>query len=580
MVYFMSLFKKSWAAGIALMALPGFAGADVQFFNPENGVPGTGLLSQTGIYSTLNATTKTPDTAMKYFEVNAALWSDGAHKARWIILPPGTHVTYVDSADYFDYPDGAIFVKNFYLDSVGSDTTTRKYWETRLLVNKEDPQGNDAWYGFSYKWNKAGDNASYAGFEGLDTAMNYYPKGLAQGMSYRKWSFPGRNACLRCHRTGTTTENGHSFMARGVLGFFPAQLKRPASGRPAIHQIDSLFKVGVFTGTPPTDSMKRIRFKSIGDFIPAGDPDLRFRTIDTIARSYIAGNCSGCHGTRNITVSGSAPYEFNYDFHRLKPVIEFGSRITGNLQVEFLAADTTNIRAVVEDGGRSKYLLAVRASGLPMSPGSVWDMGIPSSPPTPTLITPGYPALSMALYRQFALRRTPWRDSISYRITLDNYDPNNRKSWIFVNPWGSAAWRNDLATHETGGVKIGDVLESGPDQDQMPPLATHLPDTAAMKILGEWAKNYRTLYPIEGQPIIVQVRGRPMQARVEGARIQNRFLIVPAAWTGRASMSSLQGRVYALSPAGRGRYLIPASAPSGLYFFKVGSRSFRASVLR
>ena len=371
-------------------------------------------------------------------------------------------------------------------------------------------------------------------------------------------------------------------MTRGVLGFFPAQLKRPSTANPSIHQINALFTAGVFVGTPPTDSMKRVRFKGIGDAIPTGDAELRFRTIDTIARSYIAANCSGCHGTRNITVKGSAPFDLNYDFYRLQPKVEFGAQVVGSEGVDDLNADTTNIRASVQDGGRFKYIMAVRASGLPMTPGSVWDMAVPSVPPSPKLITPGYPALSMVLYRQFALRRTPWRDSISARITLDDYDPNLRKSWLFVNPWGSAAWRNDLASHETGtgGVPLASVLEFGPDGLQMPPLATHIADTAAMKILGEWARTYRTLVRLEGQDSIVNIKGRYVRIPAEGARIQNRMLIVPEGWTGKAVMFNVSGRTYTPASAGQRRYAIPLSAPSGLYFFRVGNRTFRASVLQ
>src|SRR3982751_1278699 len=128
-------FKGFLTLALAL-GFPAASAAAVNFFNPA--LPPPDSLSATGIYSNIAA--KTVDTAMKYFEVNAALWSDGAAKKRWIILPPGTHITYVDTTDYFDYPNQTVFVKNFYLDSVLSDSTTRKYWETRLLVNKEDAQ--------------------------------------------------------------------------------------------------------------------------------------------------------------------------------------------------------------------------------------------------------------------------------------------------------------------------------------------------------------------------------------------------------------------------------------------------------
>ena len=192
---------KAWGAlALALAAAP-VSAAGVNFFRPDTGAPA--LLSATGVYSDIVA--KKVDTAMNYFEVNAALWSDGAAKKRWIILPPGTRITYVDSTDYFDYPNKTIFVKNFYLDTVLNDSTTRRYWETRLLVNKEDLNGKDYWYGFSYRWKADASDAMYVGSAGMDSVFNYYPRGVSQGLSYKKWTFPSAEACNQCHRTGTAT---------------------------------------------------------------------------------------------------------------------------------------------------------------------------------------------------------------------------------------------------------------------------------------------------------------------------------------------------------------------------------------
>ena len=561
---------KAWGAlALALAAAP-VSAAGVNFFRPDTGAPA--LLSATGVYSDIVA--KKVDTAMNYFEVNAALWSDGAAKKRWIILPPGTRITYVDSTDYFDYPNKTIFVKNFYLDTVLNDSTTRRYWETRLLVNKEDLNGKDYWYGFSYRWKADASDAMYVGSAGMDSVFNYYPRGVSQGLSYKKWTFPSAEACVQCHRVGTSMD----VTARGVLGFFPAQLKRPSSIVPGTHQIDALFDSGVFVGTRPTAAQKLARWKGIGEPLPSGPEDLRFRTLDTMARAYIGANCSGCHSTRNIPFS-NAPSALNYDYYQMKPVVEFGAQEAGSAGVDILDEDTTQ---ALHDG-RYKYVLSVRRAGLPMTPGTPWDLALPpgAMPPT-TLISPGYPSLSMMLYRQFAMRRAPWRDSLKTLENLKEDDPDNWKSWLFATPWGSQAWRNALAAHTTNGrpMKVNDVVLFSPDGLQMPPVATHIPDTAAMRVLGEWAKTYRTLYPIPGQPIFTRVKGNAVRMAAGGARIQNRLLIVPEGWSGKAQMFSISGRVYTLPSAGKGRYSIPQTAPSGLYFFRVGNRTFRASVLR
>ena len=116
------------------------------------------------------------------------------------------------------------------------------------------------------------------------------------------------------------------------------------------------------------------------------------------------------------------------------------------------------------------------------------------------------------------------------------------------------------------------------DTQQMPPLASYVPDTAGLKIIGEWIRNYRTLYVVDSNTIV-----NPLKSRTTIPRniplIQNRVLILPEGWEGRASMMGIQGRAYSLHPAGKNRYAIPASAPSGIYFFKVGRRYFKASLI-
>jgi hypothetical protein len=556
-------------------AIPMASMAAVNFFNPLN--PPPAKLSELGVYTNIGS--KQLDTAMKYFEVNAALWSDGAGKKRWIVLKPGTHVIYNDTTDVFDYPDGAMFVKNFYLDSVAGDTTTRRYWETRVLVNKQDSAGFDQWYGFSYKWRSDESDADYVGLQGLDTLFYFHPNGLSKPQSYKKWFFPSEQACFDCHRRGVGDNGEGEFAARGVLGFLPPQLKRPAPLQPAINQVTWLFNQGVFTGTQPNATQLAARWKGLNEPIPSGlTEEQRFAVIDSMARSYIAANCSGCHTPRNASISATPPEALNYDWHTFKPKIEFGRAVWNSLGIENPVdpADTGYL-----DNGRRKYMLAVEKSGLSNSP--FWTMTLPGSHREIALITTGFPAASPLLYRQFGMRRDAWRDSLSLRYSLQLEDPANLKSWIFNNPWGSAAWRADLASH---GIKVDSLMKAhgffAPDNNwQMPPLATNVVDTTAMRILGEWAATYRTLVPVEGQEPVTRINGAVARKAVaEMPKLHNRLLIVPNGWTGKAQMFSISGRAYNLPSVGRGQYAIPQAAPAGLYFFRVGEHTFRASVLK
>jgi hypothetical protein len=564
---------KHLVAAIPLL-LPVLSPAAVNFFDPTLGAPAK--LSDVRIYT--NMATKATDTALKFFEVNSALWSDAAHKDRWIILPPGTHVTYEDNTDKFDYPDYTIFVKLFRHDTVPGDTSSRIYWETRLLVKKAGNGEN--WYGFSYKWNRAGTEATLVNADaGFDTVVF-----LAGAPHYRKWHYPSKDECNQCHRVGD--------VGRAVLGFFPAQLKRPYKFNPAINQVTALFNNGVFTGTAPDAAKLSRRWRGMDEPIPSGLSEAeRFKVLDTMARAYIAANCSGCHGTKGLLsqATGHGP-ELNYDFHDFVPRMEYGFKGTTSFSLDASDQELHVGDTLYRPVGRYQFLLTLQEWGINTTPGANFDMtrapasAFPSGiSPNPYLIVPKYPSYSTILFRQVA-RKSPAADSGDYFRYLGPTEagdpgPVKRKSWVFKAKWGSKAWRDSLAAH---GMSFGDVVNPErylSDASQMPPLATYIPDTAALRILAEWSKKYYTLTAVPGEPPVLSVHGSGL-AMQGMPSIQNRQLIVPEGWTGKVLMVSLDGRSTPLASVGRGRYALPASMPAGVYFFKVGNRTFRTSVMK
>lgn len=549
---------------LAASALP--ASAAFQFFDgskPFN-VPPT--ISALGLYTDIP--NRVADTALKFYVVNSALWSDGADKQRWIVLKPGRKIAYDDATDLFTYPDSAVFVKNFLLQRVTGDNASWVLWETRLLVNKNDSLGRNHWYGFSYRWNAEGTDAVLVP-AGYDTIFTYYPGGLSRPQSYKKWRYPSQVDCAVCHPVGYEG----NLSARSVAGFFPVQLKRPAPLQQGIDQVQWLFDQGVFSGTPPTGEQLKRRWKGLAEGVPSGlTPEQRFRVIDTLARSYIAANCTGCHGDRGIGAASAAPYSLNYDWFDFTPRVEFGAVSSATLGL-----DVEDSIFELYQPSRYKYLQAVLHVGLDTAHGSIWDMAYPRDR-NPLLITTGFPAYSGMLYRQFGARNAPWIDSVeTRRRLLINGDPQNWSAWMFTPPWGSAAWRDSLARH---GVDFRALMSWAPDPYQMPRIATYIPDTTAMRVLGEWARGYRTLVAVPGYDSVVNVRGRPVAMRAAGPRVAGRLLYVPADWKGPARMVSLNGRSWTLFSAGRSLYAVPVQAPPGVYVFRVGDRSFRASVLR
>jgi hypothetical protein len=102
-------------------------------------------LSETGCVLAGDATK--PAAGVLPFDVNAALWSDGADKERWLAIPDGTTIGVGEDGD-FGLPIGSTVLKTF---SFGG-----KRIETRLFVRHDDGE----WAGYSYEWNDAQTDAT------------------------------------------------------------------------------------------------------------------------------------------------------------------------------------------------------------------------------------------------------------------------------------------------------------------------------------------------------------------------------------------------------------------------------------
>lgn len=571
---------------LLLLGVPTLAPAAFKYFDPTkpNDIPQ--LLSQTGFYT--NIANRATDTAAKAYVVNSPLWSDGSLKKRWVILRPGKKIAWADDTDYFAYPDSTVFVKAFLHVRAPGDTI---YWETRFLVRKADTaEGAQNWWGFSYRWNAAGTDANLV--DPANGANGVLSVKDDQGhTTYKKWRFPAQADCNRCHQVSSGNHpapNLPVMQGRGVMGFYPAQLKRPTqNGAGAGNQVLDLFAAGVFTGAQPNAAALARRFIGMAEAIDPSSTDAQRRVVvDNMSRSYLAANCSGCHGDRSALIGAAAatiPPNFDYFDLRQHDIAFSQIKSIGILNDTSSYTDSTSLIQ-----GRSKYKWLVATSGLGADPN--WNLALPPGSPD-TLTTneiyvdaatkKGYPSLSYGLFRQWA-RTTPAADSATWYRALKqdagfgDANAQAKLAWMFSKPWGSKEWTDNLATHAFSLDSVmagwGGVNLYRSDADGMPPLATYIPDTAALKILGEWVAK-------QGASSAIGIRSAVSRS-FQSPYIRDRILIVPANFTGAVRMTDVRGRVFALRPLGKGRYEIPEMARDGVYFLRVGQRSFRTSFLR
>jgi uncharacterized repeat protein (TIGR03806 family) len=208
------------------------------------------LLSATGCVLPGDATKPAP--GVLPFDVNAALWSDGADKERWLALPDGTQIT-VDASGDFVFPIGSALLKTF---SLGG-----KRIETRFYVRHTDGE----WAGYSYEWNDA------------QTDATLLPSSKVKAVGAQSWSFPSRSECGLCHTSA----------AGRTLGLEIGQLNRPllypATNRIS-NQLKTLDHIGLFAA-PIGDPASLEVYAD-----PKGNGAVGAR-----ARAYLHANCAGCH---------------------------------------------------------------------------------------------------------------------------------------------------------------------------------------------------------------------------------------------------------------------------------------------
>ena len=223
-------------------------------------------LSETGLFASVPE--HIPATGTIPYDVNAPLWSDGAHKERFMAVPDGGRITF-SGARGWNFPEGSVLVKTFSFPAVGGEPGAYTRLETRLLHFLEGE-----WYGYSYRWNEDQTDADLVDAAGLD--VPYSLADAADGDPPPTWHFPARNECGMCH----------SRAANFVLGPSTPQMNREYDyhdGRE--NQIARLNRLGLFT-KPVRNPEALTRL---------ADPYDETVPLDTRARSYLAANCANCH---------------------------------------------------------------------------------------------------------------------------------------------------------------------------------------------------------------------------------------------------------------------------------------------
>lgn len=212
-----------------------------------------GRLSETGLYA--NIATGELAVGVVPYTPRFELWSDGAEKRRWILLPDAQQID-TSNMDEWVFPQGTKVWKQFSVKGARV--------ETRLL-EKRGPTDAD-WRSLAYVWGADGGDALAAPLGELDSHRTEH-------------DVPAAGECLACHG------GRRSF----ILGFSAVQLAVSASEEELA--LDVLVEQGRLS-SPPAAAL----------LVPGN-------AVEVAALGYLHANCSHCHNQARPTHTGARCFD-------------------------------------------------------------------------------------------------------------------------------------------------------------------------------------------------------------------------------------------------------------------------------
>lgn len=226
-------------------------------------------LSETGLFTSVRGHQVHP--ALIPYSVNVPLWSDGAHKERFIAVPGDAQIEFPGSKAW-NPPEGAVLVKTFSLDLEAGNPISRRRIETRLLTKQQNE-----WVGYSYLWNEEQTDAFLVDKAGKDVAFTIADASAPGGKREQTWHYPSRAECMVCHSRAATY----------VLGLQTDQMNRDHEYRGAVrNQLDTLSQLGILKSPLPKPAAELPKFPDLAD---------ESQPLEARVKAYLHVNCSVCH---------------------------------------------------------------------------------------------------------------------------------------------------------------------------------------------------------------------------------------------------------------------------------------------
>lgn len=210
------------------------------------------------------------------YEPSSVLFSDYAHKKRFVWMPPGVKATFNGDNKILDLPVGAVLIKNFYYDNVQPENIT-KIIETRIMIHKDS-----GWIFADYVWNAEQTEAF------LDLAGSYTPiswkdeNNVIRSVNYR---IPSEVQCIVCHKQRVEIPGGE------VTTYIPIGIKP--------QNLNFNYNYGSVSKNQLTKWIEQGYLEDNFTFPSAENTVVNYddtsKPLESRVRAYFDINCAHCH---------------------------------------------------------------------------------------------------------------------------------------------------------------------------------------------------------------------------------------------------------------------------------------------
>lgn len=211
-----------------------------------------------------------PDNGVLLYEPASSLFTDYAHKSRFIWMPEGNAARIKDDVEgSMDFPDNTVIIKNFYYPAdFRKPDADKRIIETRLMVKR-----NGVWDAFPYVWKDDQSDAVYK-VVGAEIEVTWTDlQGKEQVINY---IVPNKNQCKSCHN------EKEQLVPIGVKAKHLNHEIKFAEGNK--NQLIKWMETGYLTDLKDLDA-----YSSMIDYNQTS------QSIELRAKAYLDINCGHCH---------------------------------------------------------------------------------------------------------------------------------------------------------------------------------------------------------------------------------------------------------------------------------------------